>query len=172
MNARKLALISVAALGLALSSGARAAEADASKESHHEEAGNAATPEAEGEIMSGWADNDSDMMMMCEPMMSRVMSHMMGKGSTMSKMGMMGQGMRDRGMMHGGMMGGRSMMRGGMMVHGGFPKLLSVDDAKERLGEMIAHNKRLKVGKVEPAGDFTLAAEITTVDGSLVHKLL
>ena len=98
--------------------------------------------------------------MMCQPMMAQ----MMGKGSMMSKMDMMGHGMSGGGKMGGDMMG--------MTAHAGFPTLIAVDAIKRQLENMIADNKRLKVGKLEPGGDFALSAEITTVDGSLVHKLL
>jgi hypothetical protein len=113
------------------------------------------------------------MIMMCQPMMPKMME-MMGRGGMMGKgkMGMMGA---DKA---GDMMGGQ-MMSGGMkrqahasMAHAGFPKLLSADAVKSRFEDMIKDNKRLKVAKVDAGGDFTFTVEITTVEGSLVHKLL
>ncbi len=178
MNVRKLALISAMALGLAFSGSAFAQEQDQQHETHREDAGAApAAPPAEGDSMGGPADDaaaapgmsgsaaSSGMMsgmMMCQPVMAQMMGKM-GKGSMMSKMGMMGQGMM-----------GKAMMGpdGAQMAHAGFPKLVSVEAIKAQLEKMIAGNKRLKVGKLEPGGDFALSAEITTVDGSLVHKLL
>lgn len=191
MNVRKLALISAAALSLAYSGGALAQEQDQQHEAHHEDAsaGASTTPETQGEAMGGSAGDaaegsgmpatagSSDMMMMCQPMMAQMMGKM-GKGSMMSKMDMMGQGMSGGGKMGRNMMG-RGMMDkamtgpdGAAMAHAGFPKLIAVDAIKSHLEKMIADNKRLKVGKLEPGGDFVLSAEITTVDGSLVHKLL
>jgi hypothetical protein len=60
------------------------------------------------------------------------------------------------------------MMRG----QRGFPTLLSLDQVRDRLARKIAGNKRLKVASVEPGGDFTAKADITTLEGSLVHRLL
>lgn len=190
MNARKFALISAAVLGLAYSGSALAQEQDEQHESHHEDtnAGASPGPEAQGESMGGAADDAAEAsgmqattassdMMMCQPMMAQMMGKM-GKGSMMSKRDMMGQGMSGggkigRNMMSRGMMD-KAMMGpdGAPMAHAGFPKLISMDAIKGDLEKMIADNKRLKVGKIEPGGDFVLSAEITTVDGSLVHKLL
>lgn len=86
---------------------------------------------------------------------------------------MMGRGMMDRGMMDDGM--GKAMGPGaGMMGRGhvGFPTLLSADEVKMRFETMIAGNKRLKVSKVEPGGDFSFKVEITTQEGAVVHNLL
>ena len=175
MNVRRLALISTMTLGLALAGNAFAQEQDQQHETHHEDTGAPTAPEAQGESMGGSADDAaaasgmpagaaSSGMMMCQPMMAQ----MMGKGSMMSRMDMMGQGKSGRGMMGKAMMG----TDGTPMAHAGLPKLISVEAIKGQIEKMITDNKRLKVGKLEPGGDFVLSAEITTVDGSLVHKLL
>ena len=76
----------------------------------------------------------------------------------------MGQGMQGHGMGHGGKQG----------AMGGFQRLLSADKVTEKLQRWIEHHgsTRLTVGTVEEGGDFTIRAEITTVDGSLVSRLL
>lgn len=182
MSIRKLTLITAAALALAFTQSALAQEQDQEHEGHHPGAADAASASGEaadhemdeGEGLAAAERPDTPGMMMCQPMMAQ----MMGKGSMMSKMGMMNQGSMREGMMGGRMNGksmpGMSMMQpdGGAMAHAGFPKLIAVDAIKVNLEKAIADNKRLKVGKLEPGGDFTLSAEIVTVDGSLVHKLL
>jgi hypothetical protein len=130
-------------------------------------------------------------------MMQQGQSPMMGQGQGMMMQpgtGMMGQGqgmMMGPHMMHRGMMGhGHGMMMGpGMMRHGkmgmmgqgmgpgdmgGFRKLLSADDVKARLEKWLAAHlgERVKVGAVEVRGDFSVGAEITTADGSLVWRLI
>lgn len=110
-------------------------------------------------------------------MMQGRMGPGMMQGQGMMRGGM-GQGMMGPGMMQGrmGTMMGRGMMRGG--TGGIFGRRvvrlmdLSVEDVKryltfrlERLG-----NKRLKLGEVKAAGG-TIAADIVTVDDSLVQRL-
>ena len=182
MSIRKLTLIAAAALALALTQSALAQEQDGEHEGHHPGAADAAS--ASGEAADHEMDEGKGLaaaerpaapgMMMCQPMMAM----MMGKGSMMPKMGMMGQGGMGEGGMDGRMKGksmsGMSMMGpdGGAMAHAGFSKLIAVDAIKVNLEKAIADNKRLKVGKFEPGGDFSMSAEIVTIDGSLVHKLL
>ena len=76
----------------------------------------------------------------------------------------MGQGMMGQGMGHGGKHG----------AMGGFQRLLSADEVTQNLQRWIERHgsTRLKVGTVEEGGDFTIRAEITTTDGSLVSRLL
>lgn len=155
MNVRRLTLISMTAIGLALSGSAFADEPDQGQ--HH--AGQ--HRDADAAMAMGDDHGDSaDMGMMCKTMMA----HMMGKGPMMSKRGMMGGGMSDMQKM--------SAHRMAKMAHAGLPKLMPADAVKAGLEAMIADNKRLKLGKLEPGGDFTMSAEITTIEGSLVHKLL
>ena len=179
MSIRKLALISTTALGLAFAGTALAQEDSKQHEGHHPGAtDSAATTNEAGSADGAMAEDGATAtgeasvapgMMMCQPMMAQ----MMGKGSMMSKMGMMSGRMMEsskdgRPMMGMAMMGPED----GAMAHGGVHKLVSVDAIKAKLEKMIADNKRLKLGKIEPGGDFSLSAEITTVDGSLVRKLL
>lgn len=108
--------------------------------------------------------------------------HERGGGSMMQQgqgegMGMMGKGQgQGQQMMHKGMMHkcmkGHGMGHGGMM--GGFQKLLSVEDVNERIQKWLdAHlGERVKVGAIEVRGDFSIGAEITTADGSLVQRLV
>lgn len=82
--------------------------------------------------------------------------------------GMMGPGMMGQGMMNSGMMGGMACPMMG-------ERDLSLDPAKARV-LLQAHlimmgNNRLQVGAVEAHGDH-IAAEIQTVDGSLVQRLI
>ena len=60
------------------------------------------------------------------------------------------------------------------VLQGGFQRLLSADKVTEKLQRWIEHHgsTRLTIGTVEEGGDFTIRAEITTVDGSLVSRLL
>ena len=188
MNAFKLALISAVAFSLAHAGTAFAQEQDQQHETHHEDAGALTADEAGGKSMGDSADDSAEAsgmqattapadMMMCQPMMTQMMGKM-GKGSMMSKMNMMGQGMSGGGKKGRNMMGRGKMDQammgpdGAPMAHAGFPKLISMEAIKSYLEKMIADNKRLKVGKIEPGGDFAFSAEITTVDGSLVHKML
>lgn len=104
---------------------------------------------------------------------------MMGQG--MMGQGMMGQGMMGHGMMSHDMMGhGRMKMRGKMMgrgmmkMHGGgFPKLMSADDAKALMSHWLARHigERVKIGAIEELGIFAFGVEVVTVDGSLVQRL-
>ncbi len=113
-------------------------------------------------------------MMNCSRMMAMMGEMMKGGGGHDGHGGMKGHGMHAMMKDHPPMMGGGHMNghgRADMMDHG-FRRLLSADDVGQRLDAMIASNKRLKLGKLEPGGDFSFAAEITTIDGSLVHKLL
>jgi hypothetical protein len=82
--------------------------------------------------------------------------------------GMMGPGQRGQGMMDPGF--GRGPGFGGHVVPS---KDLSVDDVRHFLDHRLEMhgNKRLKVGEVKEADDDTIAADITTVDGSLVQRL-
>ena len=177
MNIRKLVLIPTAVLAIAVAGDAFGQEQNEQHEGHHPEAADTSAAssassesgERSGDDMAPGGPAASSGMMMCQPMMAQ----MMGKGSMMSKMTMMGQDGADKGMTGSRMMG-MSMMgpEGAATAHAGFPKLIAVDAIKLQLEKIIAENKRLKVGKIEPGGDFSLAAEITTLEGSLVHKLL
>ena len=173
---RAVSLASALAVALALG-GAGVAAAE---EAHHPQEG------AASEVMEGAEMNDdaagagSTMMMRCEPMtkgakMGRGMMHGGMKGEREGGQGMMmGKTMHDGMMGHGMMHGGEGAMGQGMAgkAYHGPHRLLSVDEVTKRLEAMIAGHKRLKVAKVEPGGDFSFAADVTTIDGSLVHKLL
>lgn len=122
-----------------------------------------------------------------------------GTATTAAMMGEQGpsQGMPPQGMMDGARqgMGGPAMMRiqnmmafmmGGRDGHDGHDggcdrgplgKLttpLTVKDVTAQLEKRLEWrgNKRLKVGKVEMTKDKNIVAEIVTVDGSLVRKIL
>ncbi len=182
MNLRNLALISMMVLGLAISGRALAEESDKDKDAHHPEA--AATSSSDAAVAPPSVDDDKAAteamkidggdMMMCGRMMAMMGDMMKGGGEEAGHRAMKGPDMH--GMMKGqGPMIGRDSMKGhgkgGMKGHG-FAHLLSADQVTKRLSKMIADNERLKIGKIEPGGDFSFAAEITTVDGSLVHKLM
>jgi hypothetical protein len=120
------------------------------------------------------------MMMKCEPMVSGMKAKqgrgmmpgdMTGERDGGHGMMVMGKGMRGGMMGHGMMAGGEGAMAHDM-AHHELRHLLSVGEVTKRLEAMIAGHKRLKVAKVEPGGDFSFAVDITTVDGSLVHRLL
>jgi hypothetical protein len=107
-------------------------------------------------------------------MMQQGQGPMMGQGQgMMMQPGMMGQGMGPGMMMgmHPGMMGMHAATHG---KGGGINKLLSVDEAKEWLGTWLtAHlGERVKVGTIEVEGVFAIAAEVVTVDGSLVQNVV
>jgi hypothetical protein len=128
--------------------------------------------------------------MMMEPGQGPMMGHGQGRmmqpgaGSMEQGRGMM---MRPH-MMHHGMMGqghgmmmSPHMMRRGMMGQGvqpgemgGFHKLLSADDVKTHLDKWLAAHlgERVKIGAVEVRSDFSIGAEVTTADGSLIQRLI
>ena len=95
----------------------------------------------------------------------------MGQGQSM----MMGPQMMHHGMMsqaHGMMaMMGQGAQPGKM---DGFHRLLSADDVKARLDKWLAAHlgERVKVGTVEVRSDFSIGAEVTTTDGSLIQRLI
>lgn len=97
--------------------------------------------------------------------------------------GMVGSGMMSPGTMGSGTMGsgmGSDMMQGRMRSGMGVlfgsrvtpPMSLSVDDVRGYLGLQLKRldNKRLKIGDVK-SDDDTIAADIVTVDNSLVQRL-
>lgn len=156
MTTRTLVISSVAALALLLS-GAGLAVA------HEMGQGQGMTMrqsqgEADDDYGPGWRHRGDDS--------SCPLAGMMARGKMMDN-DMMGRGMMMRQGM--GMDGGDDMMGRG---HVGFPALLSMDEVKARFERMIAGNKRLKVAKVEPGGDFSFKVEITTQEGAAVHELL
>ena len=98
-------------------------------------------------------------MMMQAPMMGQMCRRMMMQPE------MMGQGMMDQGM---------TDARPPTGLLGGFPKLFSVEEAKDRVEKWLSRlgNRRLKLGTVEERGEFAVIAEITTTDDSLVTRLV
>jgi hypothetical protein len=73
---------------------------------------------------------------------------------------------------------GHGMMGPGMMGSGFGHRVvpqqhLSTDDVRHFFDHRLERhgNKRLTVGEVTQADDDTIVVEITTVDGSLVHRL-
>jgi hypothetical protein len=100
-------------------------------------------------------------------------------GSGMTGPGMMGQGMMGPGMMGPGMTG-PGMMGPGMgqgMMGQGWPipaaRQITVDDVRGALERQLSWigNPHLKVGQVTEKDASTIAAEITTTEGSIVQKL-
>jgi hypothetical protein len=98
---------------------------------------------------------------------SGMMGQHMGRG--MMGSGMMGPGMMGSGMMQGGVRPGMGALFGSRVTP---PMILSVDDVRGYLGLQLKRldNKRLKVGEVKGEDD-TIAADIVTVDNSLVQRL-
>jgi len=103
---------------------------------------------------------------------------MMGMGPGMMGQGMMGHGMgpgmmgMGPGMMGQGMMGPYGgMMMGPMMGMAQLPAALTADDVRANLERWLAWrgNPRLKLGNVSEKDAVTVAAEIVTIDGSLVE---
>ena len=95
------------------------------------------------------------------------------QGQMGSQMGFHMGGQGHRGSQMGSHMGGQGHM--GSYMHGN-PAValdLDVDDVRNIIeGRLAMHgNDRLKVGKVTVVDDDTIAAEIVTVDDSLVFKL-
>ena len=87
---------------------------------------------------------------------------------------MMQHGMHKKMMGHGKMMDDGMMMGQGMKMRGGgFPKLMSADDAKALISHWLARHigERVKVGAIEELGIFAFGVEVVTVDGSLVQRL-
>lgn len=97
----------------------------------------------------------------------------------------MGQGMglgMGPGMMQGpGAMQGQGMMQGhgygpgqqDCLANKALDKPLTVEDVRANLQAHLDRqgNDRLKVGKIVETNDKTIAAEIVTIDNSLVHKI-
>lgn len=83
--------------------------------------------------------------------------------------GMMGAMMAHMSKMKGGMAGGQGHMGGKSAKAYNF----NTDDIRKIVAARLVWqgNDRLKVGKVEAAGDDAIVAEIVTVDDSLVYKL-
>ena len=182
MNFRNLALISTLIVGLMISGRAYAEESDKNQDAHHPEAAATSSSDDTSSSPSGDDDKaateamqiDGGHMMMCGRMIAMMDDMMKGDGKRAGHRAMKGHDMPGMMKGHSPMMGRDSMKgrgKAGMMAHG-FAHLFSTDEVTKRLGMMIADNKRLKIGKIEPGGDFSFAAEITTVDGSLAHKLL
>lgn len=88
---------------------------------------------------------------------------MMGHGMCGGGYGMMGRGMHS-GKWHHGKRAGMDRVR----------KLLSVDDAKERIESWLAEHlgDRVKVGAIKVEGVFAITAEIKTVDDSLIENVI
>lgn len=183
MKALKLALISAAALAIAHAGDALAQESNQQHNTHHEDAGSSSSESAEKSgaddsvedaAAMGVKPTDDAGMMMCGRMMA-MMGEMMKGGGMHSRSGDMKGGDKPDMMKHQmSMMDDHRSGRQGKagMAHHGFARLLSAEEVGKQLASMVAHNKRLKVGTIGPGGDFSFAAEITTVDGSVVHKLL
>jgi hypothetical protein len=175
---------SIATFALALMLGATAALAQAAPQPHHrgmeqqEQMGCCAAAPGPGMMGQG----------MCPGMMGQGMGPgMMGQGMGPGMMGQMGPAMMGQGMGPG--MTGHHPMRSDVMMGqgtgsgmGGWSGLegrrvvpmmqLSADDVRiffERYLESLG-NARLKVGKVTETDNHTIAAEIVTVDDSLVEQ--
>ncbi len=182
MNARKLALISALAFGLAFSGGAFAQDKDQQADAHHPDEGAATSPDSstpapavgDDEAAAEAMQMDGTNTMMCGRMMAMMGEMMKGGGAHPPQGGMKGHDMHGMMKGHSGMMGGDEAGKHGKagMARHGFARLLTADEVTKKLAALIANNKRLKIGKLEPGGDFSFAAEITTADGSLVHKLM
>ncbi|MGQ0683400.1 hypothetical protein [Bradyrhizobium sp.] len=135
------------------------------------------------EMMQGSGQHTGEHGMMRDEMGAGMQCMMPGRMHS-GMMGQMGRGMMGSGMM--GMMGtgmmrdGRAMTQRGMESGMGAlfgshvtpPMNLSVDDVRGYLGLRIdrLNNKRLKVGDLK-SDDKTIAAEIVTLDNSLVQRL-
>ena len=170
------------------------------QDAHHPaDAETAPAPTAPGESPAAAATGGMpDMGMMTPEMMQmmQMMEHMMDQG------GMAGQGMTQDGMTPGMsaqgqmpmagmmmcpmmqmMMGGRAgmgmpgMMTGPGILYGmpyGTPEEMTVERVRTLLEQDLTQhgNPRLKLGEVATAADGSITAEIITVDGSLVQKLV
>ena len=112
-----------------------------------------------------------------------------GMGPGRMGQGMMGPGMMGQGMMGQGRAGARRQMGSGRMAGGAGMGLvntsyghglrvvarmnLTVDDVRNWFAAWLEAqgNKRLRVGKVTEKDKQTIAADVETVDGSLVQRL-
>ena len=167
------------------------------QDAHHPaDAETAPAPTAPGESPAAAAPGGKPDMGMMTPEMMQMMEHMMDQG------GMAGQGMTQDGMTPGMsaqgqmpmagmmmcpmmqmMMGGRAgmsmpgMMTGPGLLYGmpyGTPEEMTVERVRTLLEQDLTQhgNPRLKLGEVATAADGSITAEIITVDGSLVQKLV
>ena len=167
------------------------------QDAHHPaDAETAPAPTAPGESPAAAAPGGMPDMGMMTPEMMQMMEHMMDQG------GMAGQGMTQDGMTPGMsaqgqmpmagmmmcpmmqmMMGGRAgmsmpgMMTGPGLLYGmpyGTPEEMTVERVRTLLEQDLTQhgNPRLKLGEVATAADGSITAEIITVDGSLVQKLV
>lgn len=177
------ATLSILVMGLFLSGAAIAQTPSGAPNNHHPEGSKTAPQTGASDNTPGRAmpSQMSDMMNMMTPEMMQMMHQMMGRGG-------MGRMQQDRMPMMGNMAGSPEMpMKPGhrsgadkmeMMgvLYGaaqGAPEETTPERVREWLENRLAWhgNPRLKIGGITTMDDGNIAAEIVTVDGSVVQEL-